>query len=271
LSALVFATRGLPPQRIDVSSLVPALLRGRNRDEIRAMRLAVGNRAVAVGELFDVRGTDPDRLVFDGAGDRLDRIGAGLEGGAIEVRGPAGAYVGIGMRAGRIEVQGACGPFCASGMRDGLIAIRGSAGDFVGAPLPGEMQGMRGGTVLVAGDAGARVGDRMRRGAILVAGSVGDYCGARMIAGTVAVCGPCGEWPGYAMRRGTLVLRGGARAVPPTFDDCGTHALPMMPLLVRSWRRLDPAFAVFEELSVRARRLMGDAACGGMGEILLPA
>lgn len=271
MSPLVFATRERPAQRIDVSSLVPAVLRGKSRAEIRAMPLCVGNHRVPVGELFDVRGADPERIVFDGAADRLDRIGAGLDAGTIEVRGGAGAYVGIGMRAGRIDVRGDCGPFCASGMRDGLVSIRGAAGDFLGAPLPGEMQGMRGGIVMVAGDAGARVGDRMRRGAILIAGAVGDYCGARMIAGTVAVCGSCGEWPGYAMKRGTLMLRGQVRRYVPTFNDCGLHALPMVPLLVRSWRRLSPAFGAFEELSGRTRRLMGDMACGGLGEILVPA
>ena len=271
MSALTFVSRSLPPQRVDVSVLVPANLREKSRAQIRALPLYVGNRQVALGELFDVKGGDIERIVFEGGGDRLDRIGGELDTGSIVVRGPVGAYLGIGMRGGRIEVHGSCGAYAASGLRDGVVAISGDAGDFLGAPLPGDMQGMRGGTVVVSGNSGARTGDRMRRGLILVRGNVGDYCGSRMIAGTIAALGECGEWPGFCMKRGTLLLPRGRADWPATFNDCGTHALPMLPLLVRSCRRLDPAFEALGELDGRVRRLMGDLACGGMGEILSAA
>jgi len=270
LNALTFVSRALPPQRVDVGQLVPALLRGKSRREIQALPLAVGNRVLAVGDVFGVRGTDAERIVFEGGGARLDRLGAGLDAGSIVVRGPAGAYAGIGMAGGRLEVHGDCGPHAASGLRAGEVRIRGNADGFVGAALPGDMQGMRGGTVVVHGDAGDRVGDRMRRGAILVLGSVGDYCGSRMIAGSVVAMGGCGERPGYAMKRGTLLLVRPPGVLPVTFNDCGVHALPMLPLLLRSWKRTDPAFGQLAELGGRFRRLMGDIACGGLGEILVP-
>ena len=271
MSALTFTLRSVPPQRIDLATLVPANLEGRSREQIMAMPLHCGNRSLAVGDLFEVRTGEVRAIVFEGGSDRLDGIGTNFDGDSLSVHGEVGAYLARSMRRGRIEVHGSTGAFAGSGMLDGELCIRGDAGDFLGAPLPGEMQGMRGGTIVVDGDAGDRVGDRMRRGTILVAGRLGAYAGSRMVAGTVAALGGCGAWPGYLMRRGTLWFAVGPNEPGPAFVDCGVHALPMLPMLVRSWQRIDPAFGRLLGTGQSVRRMMGDLGAGGMGEILFPA
>jgi formylmethanofuran dehydrogenase subunit C len=270
MSALTFALRSIPPQRVDLSSLVPANLEGRTREQILAMPLHCGNRSLAVGDLFDVRTGEVREIVFEGGCDRLDGIGTNFDGASLSVHGEVGAYLARSMRGGRIEVNGNAGAFAGSAMLDGAVHIRGNAGDFLGAPLPGEMQGMRGGTIVVDGDTGDRAGDRMRRGTILVTGRVGGYAGSRMIAGTIAALGGCGSWPGYLMRRGTLWFGVSPAEPGPAFADCGVHALPMLPMLVRSWQRIDPAFGRLLGTGPAVRRMMGDLGAGGMGEILFP-
>lgn len=268
---LVLTLKSPPPARVDMSPLVPERLADLGAREIAALPLECGGRPVAAGELFAVAGDDPAQLVIEGGSERLDRIGQGMAGGAIAVRGDAGAYAGRAMRGGSITVEGNVGAFCGSGMKDGLIQVRGSAGDFLAAALPGEHRGMQGGTVLVHGDAGERVGDRMRRGMLLIEGGCGDYCASRMGAGTIAVLGPSGANVGFAMRRGTVILSHPAD-LPPTFADFGTHDLGFLRLLHGAWRRLPASrFAAIGDDAVRVRRFVGDLANAGKGEVLVRA
>jgi formylmethanofuran dehydrogenase subunit C len=268
MSALTFTLKDPPRQRIDCSPLTPTRLEGKSSRDIAAIQLQCGNRRLRVDELFELHGDDTSNLIFRNGCDRLDHIGAGMFDGAIQVHGDAGAYLGLGMRGGRISVSGGCGAFAAAEMRRGLVHVFGSAGDFLGAGLPGDRQGMRGGMVIVGGSAGDRCGDRLRRGTILIEGNAGDYCASRMIAGTIAVLGTLGTCPGFAMRRGTLLLTSIPDCLPATFGDCGTHDLPFLPLLVRSWKSLDSQFAHLEP-SARVRRFMGDVSCDGKGEVLV--
>jgi formylmethanofuran dehydrogenase subunit C len=155
-------------------------------------------------------------------------------------------------------------------MKDGFVAIGGSAGDFLGGALPGEMRGMSGGVVTVAGSTGERAGDRMRRGTILVGGNAGAYAGSRMIAGTLVVLGEqAGAYPGFIMRRGTLLLRAAPQRLLPTFADAGTHELGFLRLLRRSLAGTGTGAATLDQLGLRVRRFIGDAAVAGKGEILV--
>jgi len=155
-------------------------------------------------------------------------------------------------------------------MRGGRIRIAGNAGDFLAAALPGDHQGMQGGVMLVQGNATDRAGDRMRRGMLLIEGNAGDYCASRMVAGTIAVLGSVGRDAGLAMRRGTLLLRRPPNRLLPTFNDCGVYPLAILTLLARSWRGYPGKFGAFPETGLRVRRLVGDLANDGRGEILLP-
>jgi formylmethanofuran dehydrogenase subunit C len=122
---------------------------------------------------------------------------------------------------------------------------------------------------VVKGNVGDRTGDHMRRGAILIEGNAGNYLGSRMTAGTIAVLGTVGEHIGYAMGRGTLLLVHAPSAIPPTFNDCGTHTLGFIPLLLKSFQGLDTSFAGMADSLKRVRRYTGDLCSLGKGEILV--
>jgi formylmethanofuran dehydrogenase subunit C len=154
-------------------------------------------------------------------------------------------------------------------MSGGRIEVGGDAGDLVGAPLPGEPSGMRGGIVRIKGKAGIRAGDRMRRGLIVVEGDAGDNAASRMIGGTLVCFGRAGVRPGYLMRRGTVIIGGGASSVTPTFIDTGMHELVAMRLIAR-WL-LAEGIEGGSLLAARLRRLVGDTAVLGKGEIFVPA
>jgi formylmethanofuran dehydrogenase subunit C len=271
MNPLRLTLREPPRQRVDLSPLTPDALAGKSAPEIAAIELPTGNRKVRVDSLFGLSGDPGTTLEFAGSTNFLDHIGAGMTQGRIVVRGDAGAFLGAGMTGGTIEVEGSAGAYAASGTRGGLIQIAKDAGDFLAAAIPGDHQGMQGGTVIVGGNAGDRVGDRMRRGTLLIEGNAGDYCAARMVAGTIAVWGTVGRFLGLAMRRGTLMLQQAPKSVSPTFNDCGVHSFNVLTLMVRAWRAYPGRYATLPAAGFRVRRLMGDLANDGRGEILIRA
>lgn len=144
-------------------------------------------------------------------------------------------------------------------MSHGTITVEGNCGDFLGAS-------MQGGTIICRGGAGDRAGDQMRRGLILIDGNTGDYCASRMIAGTIGVYGNVGNYAGFGMKRGTILLTHRPK-LHATIQDCGTHTLPFLALLFRSFRSLPTAFNQIQ--TSRVQRFAGDLACNGNGEILV--
>lgn len=269
MTALTFTLKAESRQRIDVAPLTPEQLAGKTLAEIGALLLQTGNRKARADELFAIEGQDTECLVFRGATGKLDYVGLGLSQGEISVEGDAGSYLGMSMKGGAITVTGSVAAYAACEMKNGTILIRGHAGDFLGACLPGNKKGMAGGVVIVKGNAGDRVGDHMRRGAILIEGDAGSYLGSRMTAGTIAVLGQVGEHLGYAMGRGTLLLARAPAAIPSTFNDCGTHALGFIPLLLKGFEGFDTRFAGMRDTLKRVRRYAGDMCHLGKGEILV--
>jgi formylmethanofuran dehydrogenase subunit C len=264
---LVLTSRGRSEQRLDLSSLVPHLLAGKTAAEIEAIAIQTTRVRVTVGDAFRLRMGDAQRIRIENACDRLDRIGAGMNGGAIEVIGDAGIQAGRLMTGGRLTIRGDAGHWAASGMRNGFLEIAGSAGERLGGPLAGEVSGMRGGVVIVRRNAGARAGDRLRRGTIIIEGSAGDHAGSRMIAGTLIVRGKSGALPGYLMNRGTIVLGEEPSSLSPTFADCGVHTLVAMRLVADFVKPLSRSAAAL--LGRPLRRLAGDMAVSGHGEIFM--
>jgi len=260
--------RAEPPVRVAVDALVPERLAGLSADEIARLALRVGTRIEHVGDWFAVAvAGDAGHVAFEGSCRRFDRIGAAMSSGAVTVAGDAGAYAGAAMRGGRIEIEGNAGFGAAQAMRGGVLAIRGDAGDGLGGAMPGDRSGMRGGTVTVQGSVGAACGDRMRRGLMAIAGAVGAGAGARMIAGTIVAGGAVAPLAGIGMRRGSIIALGGAARVPATFGDCGMHDPVVLRLLARVLR--DLGLAALAERVGPVRRLMGDLASNGRGEILV--
>jgi formylmethanofuran dehydrogenase subunit C len=262
---LVLTLRARPEQRLDLSPLVPHLLARKSGAEIEKIELQTTKVRMTVGDAFRLRMGDADLIRIEGSCNRLDRIGASMSGGAIEVVGDTGIQAGRLMSGGRLTISGSTGPWAASGMTSGEIEIRGSSGERLGGPLAGEVAGMRGGMVVVRGNAGARAGDKMRRGTILIEGHAGDHPGSRMIAGTLIVRRGAGVLPGYLMKRGTIVLGGGASSLSPTFVDCGTHRLLAMRLMEAFIKPYSAPTAVL--LGGAMRRYAGDMAVLGKGEL----
>jgi formylmethanofuran dehydrogenase subunit C len=269
VSALKFVLRHTPPSAVDVSGLRPAMLAGKSRKEIAKLPLTGWNEVHRVGDLFSIRGDDAQRVVVDGADERLLRIGADMEGGELTVVGTAGDYLGESMRNGTIITRGDAGAFVGAGMRGGRIDVSGNAGAFAGSGRAGTLQGMAGGAIVVRGNAGDRAGDRMRRGLLLIEGNAGDYCVSRMLAGTAVVLGRVGIDAGYLMRRGTLILGRSPAALLPTFNHNGWHDLLAIRLLLESLTVYGRRFQSFARSRPTLSRWLGDLGCDGKGEILI--
>ncbi|HTW28971.1 MAG TPA: formylmethanofuran dehydrogenase subunit C [Acetobacteraceae bacterium] len=266
-AGLRLTLRSDPEQRLDLSPLVPHRLAGMDAGAIERLALNTTRRPVVVGDLFRLRPGDPARLAITGGSERFDEVGAGMQGGELVLDGDAGFGAGRGMVAGTLRIAGSAGDHAACDLRGGTIEIAGDAGAFLGGARPGERGGMRGGTVLVLGDAGARAGDHLRRGLIVIEGHAGDHPGSRMVAGTLVVCGTAGALPGYLLRRGTLVL-GRAPSLSPTFVDSGATDPVFARLLARLLRPVSQRAARLA--ATATRRLAGDMAVLGKGELLLP-
>jgi len=268
VSPLTFSLRGAPDQRLDLSPLISQNLAGKTIPEIERIELGTTHIRVTVGDVFHVRDGDPETIVVEGGSERFDRVGMGMSSGSIHVEGPVGVQAGRLMSGGRLTIRGNAGPFAGSGMKGGTLDIEGGAGERLGGPLSGETIGMSGGVLHVRGNAGSRAGDRLRRGFILIEGSAGAYAGSRMIAGTLAIGGEAGDLPGYLMGRGSILLGWGASLFSPSFGDCGEHDLVAARLLAK---HIGQVSATLGDLFRRPlRRLAGDLAALGKGEILLP-
>jgi len=268
VSALTFVTRASPGQRLDLSALTPQNLKDKSAAEIGRIELQTTRERVCAGDVFDIRAGDAERIAIEGGSERFDRVGMGMQSGSILVDGEVGAEAGRRMSGGALFVRGDAGLFAASGMTGGSIEISGGAGERLAGPIAGEAAGMSGGIVHVRGSAGPRAGDRLRRGMVLIEGDAGPYAGSRMIAGTLAIGGTAGDLPGYLMNRGTILLGAGATTLLPTFADCGVHELVAARLIADSIRTTSERIArLFRE---PLRRLAGDLAALGKGEIFIP-
>lgn len=266
MSALTFTLKTQPQQRVDCAPLTPDLLAEKPLAEVAATELQYGNRKVRVDALFEITGSDAASIVFQRSSAKLDYIGAGMKSGKITVHGDAGAYLGLHMKKGEITLHGDAGAFAACEMAGGALHVFGNVGDFLAAALPGSRKGMKGGLVIVTGNAGDRAGDQMRRGIVLIEGNAGAYCASRMLAGTIGVLGSAGEYTGFGMRRGTLLLTRMPK-LHATLQDCGSHTLPFLNLMFKSFRSLPSKFATIN--NNRVRRFAGDIANDGKGEILV--
>jgi formylmethanofuran dehydrogenase subunit C len=267
MSALHFELRGKPDQRLDLSPLLPARLKDLKPKDIEALVVGTTREKLTVGDCFRVKGKGVEQVRFAGTNERCDKIGAGMKDGEIVVEGDAGAYLGAGMKGGKIEVKGSAGVLAGASMAGGTLAVGGNVGERAGGILVGETLGMRGGMFTIGGHAGPLLGERMRRGLIVVNGDAGDYLGGRMIAGTIIVKRKAGRYAGFGLRRGSLILLREPEELLPTFGDCGVMEFDYLRLLERWLREMGKSI----KLGDRARRLMGDQAALGKGEMLIIA
>jgi formylmethanofuran dehydrogenase subunit C len=264
VSALTLELRERPAQRLDLSRLVPSTLSGLKPKEIEALPVGTTRVPLLLGDVFKVKAGDAGQLRLIGTDGGCDRIGWKLAEGEIHVEGDAGAYLGAGMTGGKIKVEGHAGVSAGAGMSGGEISIAGDAGERAGGVPIGESLGMRGGRLVIGGNAGPVLGHKMRRGQIIVGGSAADYAGAWMVAGTIIIDGPVGRFAGFGLRRGTLILSKEPKHLLPTFGDSGVLDFNYLRLLGRQLGK-----SGLPKLGHRARRLMGDMAVLGKGEMLI--
>lgn len=275
MSTTTLRVTSAPGFRVDAGALRPSTLASLSVADIERLVLPGGNEQCAIGDVFHVTraatdGPDGAALVIDGAGPWLDRLGAQMDGGRLDVNGPVGDHCGFRMTAGMLTIHGNAGHFTGCEMRGGRLTIRGDSGDFVAGALPGDMEGMTGGTLTICGNAGARLADRMRRGLVLVGGDAGEFAVSRLVAGTVGVAGRLGPHYAYAMRRGTLLLAQRPADLPPTFSGGGQGFDVFWSLLVRSFADEIAPFSHWRTAPLPLR-LTGDLAVDGRGEILIVA
>lgn len=267
MSALTFQLKTTPDQRLNLSPLVPSRLEGMSRKDIEALAINTTREKLTVGDAFSLKGKDVGNLCFEGTDGCCDKIGANLDGGAILVEGDAGALLGAKMKSGKIGVTGSAGVLAGASMSGGEISVRRNVGDQAAAAAFGETMGMRGGFITIGGNAGALLGERLRRGIVVVGGKAGDYAGARMIAGTLVLKLGAGRYAGYGNRRGSLIFMDKPRHILPTYADSGVMEFDYLRLLEK-WLHEQ---GVRIRLGAKARRLMGDMAVLGKGEMLILA
>jgi formylmethanofuran dehydrogenase subunit C len=264
MSALAFRLREAPPERLDLSPLVPKILANLPVADIARLAIGTSRMGVKVGDLFDITAGDAADIRIIGGSPRLDRVGERLDGGRIIVEGDVGQRLAFGMTGGEIRVSGAAGPFAASAAAGGVIRIDGDADERAGGAVHGAMYGLNGASLVIRGRAGPRLGDRMRRGLVIVGGGAGAFAGCRMIAGTI-LTPDLGDHAGYGMRRGTILTHRSGEMLP-SFVDTGRHRLILLSLLRRAVADLAPDLA--DLVPDEVNRHAGDMATLGKGEIL---
>jgi formylmethanofuran dehydrogenase subunit C len=269
MSGFTLKLRQAPSMRLDLTGLIPSKLAGLSAADVERLVLDTEFGPAKAGDFFSISGIASETLTIEGGSDRLDFIGKGLDLGAIVVEGDAGAYAGADITRGRLEIRGSAGAYLAAGAKGGLVTVKGSAGDFLGGARSGERFGMLGGTVVVDGNVGTRAGERMRRGTVLARGTFGPAAGSRMVGGTLWTEKGFGPGPGPLLRRGTLIGPA-VEGLLPTFNDCGKHDLLILRILSRYMTDTLGTLAP-RPLPAVVRRLAGDMAAIGKGEILLTA
>lgn len=265
---LVLTLKAQPPQRLDLSPLVPNLLGGKSAREIPDINLGTTKEPAKVGDIFRVRSGSVEEIRFEGGSERFDNLGAGSTAGRILLDGDAGANVGRKLAGGQVVVTGHVGPYAGSGLESGRLEIKGDAGDFLAAPREGELHGMSGGLLIVRGTVGERAGDRLRRGVVIIEGDAGDWLASRLIAGTLIVLGAVGMNPGYLMKRGTVALADPPE-MPSNFVDCGNYHTAFAAVMGRALKAESAGVERFFRSPLR--RFAGDMSVLGKGEIFVPA
>ena len=265
--AITLSLRAGVAEAIDLDGVTADRLAALSAAEIAALPVRAGGRPVPLGELFDVRGEQADRVRVEGSLARVDGLGAGMRGGEMLIDGDAGLRVGAGMTGGWIDVRGNAGDEAGLAMAGGALRITGNAGHRCGAAAAGASRGMSGGELVINGSAGDEAGARARRGLIVVGGDAGAQAARAMIAGTLVVIGRTGTGAGRGSKRGSIVSIGGID-IPPTYEYACTYQPPHLRLTFTYLFRRYGLSVDGAVLDGRYRRYCGDAGDIGKGEIL---
>lgn len=211
---------------VDAGNVSSDTLAAKSLEEIAKLELWEGNRRCLLCDVFEVegksgRGPDETSVCLVGDLSKVRRIGSGMTGGEVTVKGNVGMHAGEEMEGGKLVVNGDAGSWLGTAMKGGMIEVEGNVGDYIGGIHRGDNRGMQGGTILVRGNAGVDVGSHMRGGLIRVSGNAGQFAGIHMKEGTIVVRGNVDGRAGACMTGGKIVLCGYVSSVLPTFtiDD----------------------------------------------------
>jgi len=245
---------------IDASDLRLVHSVDRTAKQLAQTRLIADGMPLELGELFDVRCERDagDEIVVEGDLRCVHGLAARHDQGGFTILGNAGNYV-------------------AASMSGGAVRVEGSVGDFLAAPAGCEKIGLTGGQIHVSGNTGGYLAHRMRRGTVFIGGNVGPMAAASMVAGTLAIAGSVAENLGVGMKRGTILLADPGALLnggePSDSDAAGRFSRPLP--FASDFLRLDKGTLHQSFLECwtgnEVRRVRGDRAIGGIGEILFPA
>jgi formylmethanofuran dehydrogenase subunit C len=214
---------------VEAENISPDRFAGKTQKEIESLEVWLGNQRTTIGELFSVEaeGTgspDDTKIMMEGDFSRVKRIGEGMTGGLIMIKGNVDMHLGARMSGGRITVAGNADSWAGREMKGGEIVIEGNAGYYLGSGYRGETCGMRGGKITVMGNALDFVGEHMCGGEIVVKGSAGILPGLSNNGGRIVIEGNTSR-PGGEMVKGTIIISGTVDEMIPVFKLEGTEAL----------------------------------------------
>jgi formylmethanofuran dehydrogenase subunit C len=267
MSGLTLTLRAPLPDRLDLGAAFEEPWSGATADEIARRPVMLGGTAgIPLGDVFSVTGTAGDRATIEGDLSLVDRVGASLAEGTLEVRGNVGNRAGAGLRGGRLLIEGQAGNHTGEGMSAGVIVVRGSAGHRTGGAAPGRKRGMTGGELVVHGSAGDETGAGMRRGLVAVGGRTGACTMLSCIAGTVVSFGATGADPAAWNKRGSLICLSDVSPGPTYRYACAIQPVYLR-LLLRRLRDVYGLAVTDAHLNGQYRRFSGDFSETGRGEI----
>ncbi|HID20501.1 MAG TPA: formylmethanofuran dehydrogenase subunit C [Methanophagales archaeon] len=223
-------TNGIAKIPVEVDSLTPDKLVGKNEAEIKAVKVWWGNKEENTGDLFDVSvegsagSAEEVKIVMEGDLSRVKHIGDGMKAGEIEARGDVDMHCGAMMTGGKITVKGNADCWAGREMRGGELIIEGNAGANLCAMYRGEITGMTGGKVTVGGNADECVGQYMAGGEILIKGNAELLVGLNMHGGKITIEGDA-VMPGADMTSGEITVKGNVQDMMPSFKYDGTESI----------------------------------------------
>jgi len=215
-------TSGVAKIPVEVDSLTPDKLFGKNEAEIKAVKVWWGNKEENTGDLFDVSvegeagSAEEVKIALEGDLSRVKHIGDGMTVGEIEALGDVDMHCGAMMSGGKILVKGNADCWAGREMRGGELIIEGDAGANLCAMYRGEMKGMAGGKVIVGGNADECAAQYMTGGEIMIKGNAGMLTGLNMSGGKILIEGDA-VMPGADMTGGEMTVKGKVRDMMPSF------------------------------------------------------
>ena len=213
---------------VEAEVITPDTFATKSANEIENLIVWQGSHELPLSGFFDVKGkggssAEETSIIIEGDVTRVKRIGEGMTGGSITIKGSAGMHTGSGMNGGEIVVKGNADAWAGMEMKGGLLHITGDAGDHAGCAYRGSWHGMTGGKLLIGGSAQSQVGGGMSGGVIEVAGSVQNFCGIRQNSGLIVVKGDAVRTVGAEMSGGTIVVVGNIASFLPGFEYVDTE------------------------------------------------